>query len=424
MKSKKNDAQAELKILFVGIDWATQEHALCLINADGEQVEVLAQDPEDIANWIDSLGTRFPGHRVLIALEQSRGALMAALSGASQLELYPINPKQLANYRKAIVPSGAKDDPGDARLLARFLQFHYQELRRWQPDCPQTQKIAELSVLRRKLVDGRKRLVLQLGSSLVLYFPLIKTLLFGRTLHHALTLDLLLRWPTLEKLKRVHPKTLRLFLKNHGLKNKDQQKEFIESIRGAVALTKDKSLIEPRAMYVQSLVGQLKDLNLAIAEFDRELRQWSQSHPDYELFHSLPGAGDALTPRLIAAFGSDRDRYELAEEIQSYSGIAPISRKSGKSQGVFKRLDCPTFLRQTFHEFADQTLKWSRWANAFYRMKRAAGMKHHAAVRALAFKWIRILFRLWKTHTPYNEALYIQQLTLNNSPIIPFLKPE
>lgn len=416
--------QTPQKDLFVGIDWATKEHVLCLLTSQADEIEVLSHEPEAIAAWVESVKKRFPKHRVSIALEQSRGALIAALLEFKGLELYAINPKQLSRYRDAIVPSGAKDDPSDARLLARFLKHHQDQLRPFEADSPKTRKIAELSELRRKLVEERKRLVLRLGSTLDLYFPLVKKLLAGRTLFHDLSLDLIRRWPTLEKLKRAHPRTLRTFLKEHGLKNEEQQTTIIDAVKNAKALTKDKSLIEPRSLYVPALVEQIKSLNQAIAQFDRELQQEVTHHPDYDVFQSLPGAGAALVPRLIAAFGSDRERYQSAEEIQCYSGIGPITKKSGQSIGVFKRAACPKFLRQTFHEFADHTTKWSGWAKAFYKMKRAKGMKHHAAIRALAFKWIRILFRLWKTRTLYNETRYVQQLMKTNSPVIQFLEAQ
>lgn len=387
MKPKqKCDSSSFSAELFIGIDWADREHAVCVLTSRGECLdEVIAHEPEAIAAWVADLQQRFPGQRFHVALEQSRGALIHALMGFPELALYPINPKQLAYYREAVFPSGAKDDPADARLLARFLKHHRSQLRPWRPDSPQTRRIAELAELRRKLVEDRKRVLLQLTSSLKLYFPLILKL-SGRALYSDLVLDLLLRWPTLEDLRRVHPKTLRTFLKEHGLKNTDQQTEFINQVRAAVALSQDQSLIQPRARYVQVLARQIKDLNQGVASFDEELAQAAPLHPDEKLFRSLPGAGDALVPRLIAAFGSDRDRYESPEQIQAYSGIAPVTRRSGKTVQVVKRRACPKFLRQTFHEFADHARKWSRWSKAFYQMKRAAGVKHHAAVRALAYK--------------------------------------
>jgi transposase len=420
--SKQN---MEQPILFVGIDWADQEHVACLLDSNNQQqvIEEFKQDPAEIAKWVASLKERFPKHRLLIALEQSRGALMAGLAGFAELELYPINPRQLASYRDALFPSRGKNDPDDAMLLAKFLKEHQQQLRVWQPGDVQTQQIAEFVELRRKLVEERKQAVLRLKSSLKGYFPLLLEL-SRRDLHNELTLDIIRRWPTLQKLKGEHPKTLRKFLSEHGMKNKEQQTKFIDTVRAATPLTTNKALIDPQSMFAQALVGQLRVLNKSIGEFDEEIQKLSAQHPDEELFRSLPGAGDALVPRLIAAFGSDREKYTSAQQVQNYSGIAPITRQSGKSRHVNKRIACPKFLRQTFHEFADHARKWSPWSKAFYKMKRETGMKHNAAVRALAYKWIRILFRLWQNKELYSEEKYMNQLIKTNSPIIQFLKTQ
>ena len=281
--------------------------------------------------------------------------------------------------------------------------------------------MAHLAELRRKLVDQRKSLGMRLSSTLKLYFPIIVTL-FGKSLTSDLILSLLRRWPSLAELKRPHPKTLRTFFAEHGVRNAERQTEWINAIRSATPLTKDAALIEPHALFVQSLTRQIEELNRAIAEFDDALERTAAEHPDESLFRALPGAGDALVPRLIAAFGSDRDRYASAENLQSYSGIAPITRRSGQVCSVTRRHACPKFLRQTFHEFADHARQWSSWSKAFYAMKRATGMKHHAILRALAFKWLRIIFRLWKTRATYSEAQYVNHLRQKNSPLIQYLE--
>ena len=412
------------KVLVIGIDWADQEHVCCLVSSaadDDGVVETIEHEPKAIAQWVDGLKDRFPEHRVLVALEQSRGAVIAALAEYRELELYPINPRQLSSYRDSIFPSGTKNDPGDARLLAEFLQHHQNKLSRWQPDTVETRRIAGLCELRRKLVDARKSLVLQLTSSLKVYFPLARKLT-SRVLYHTLVLDLLRRWPTLGRLKRARPDTLRTFLHEHDLRNQTQQTKFIDDVRAAVPLTTDQALIEPQAKYVQALVAQIRDLNRSIAEFEKELQKATAVHPDQAIFRALPGAGDALVPRLIAAFGSDRNAYEDAKNMQCKSGIAPVTRQSGNSRLVLKRKACPKFLRQTFHEFAGHASKHSRWAKAFYEMKRDGGFKHNAAVRALAYKWIRIIYRLWNTNTLYDEPQYIQQLISKNSPVVKFLQ--
>lgn len=407
--------------VIIGIDWADEQHLVQLIEPGGRTSgRTLAQDPDEIAQWIQELRQRFPGCTLAIALEQSRGALMSALLGFEGLEVYPINPKQLAKYREALDPSGAKSDPRDAELLARFLLHHRDQLRVWRPDAPETRRLARLAELRRQFVEDRKRLTQRLTSTLKLFFPLIVKL-FGQNLHGPLVLELLARWATLKDLKRAHPNTLRTFFAAHAVRRESKQTELIQAIRAASHLTEDAATIEPLALAAKALARQLGELNQAIDQFDEELQRAVALHPDQAIFQSLPGAGDVLVPRLIAAFGSDRTRYESAEQIQTYSGIAPVTKTSGKSRVIVRRHACPKFLRQTFHEFANCARQWSSWSKAYYALKRAAGMKHHAAVRALAFKWIRILFRLWKTRTIYSEAAYLQHLKQHHSPLIKFL---
>src|SRR5438445_1016256 len=141
-------------------------------------------------------------------------------------------------------------------------------------------------------------------------------------------------------------------------------------------------------------------------------------HPDQALFDSFPGAGPVCAPRLSAAFGTDRSRWQSATEVQSHSGIAPVTERSGKALWVHHRLACPKFVKQTFHEFADQSIRFSQWARAYYDQQRGRGNDHHAALRALAYKWIRILFRCWKDRKPYDEATYIEALRRHASPLI------
>jgi transposase len=409
--------------VFIGLDWGDRQHALCVLWPDGSREQVvLEHTPEAIASFIADIKRRANDQRILIALEQSQGALFNALVGFEGLELYPINPKQLARYRESVYPSGAKTDPKDAELLAEFLKNHQQKLARFTAADEDTRRLDEMSRLRRKLVDDRKTLFQKLQSTLKLYFPQLLAWC-SATPQNGMFLAILRRWPSLKELSREHPKTLRKFLAEHGLKDAEAQSAWIKTVREATPLTEDQCLIGPRATYAQSLARQIAELNKSIAEFEKELEQATATHPDSALFRSLPGAGAIVTPRLIAAFGSDRSRYDSAEELQKKSGIAPITKKSGQSWLVFSRIACPKYLRQTFHEFAEYARRFSDWSGAFYRMKRSLGMSHHAAVRALAYKWIRIIFRMWQTRTPYSEAMYMEQLQSRNSPLLAYLTP-
>ena len=122
-------------------------------------------------------------------------------------------------------------------------------------------------------------------------------------------------------------------------------------------------------------------------------------------------------------FGTDRQRFQTAEELQTLSGVAPVTKRSGKTHLIHRRWACPKFLLQTFHEFAHCSCKKSIWAKAFYLYQRSRGKGHHAALRALAFKWIRILFRCWQTSTPYSEDRYLQALRRQQVPLLAFLPP-
>jgi Transposase IS116/IS110/IS902 family len=124
-----------------------------------------------------------------------------------------------------------------------------------------------------------------------------------------------------------------------------------------------------------------------------------------------------MAPRLLAAFGSQRDRYCCAAELQTYSGIAPVTERSGKRKWVHFRWACPKFLRQSFHEWAGHSIAQSVWARAYYQQQRGRGSDHHAAVRALAFKWIRILFRCWRDRVAYDENKYLAALAKRGSPL-------
>jgi transposase len=194
------------------------------------------------------------------------------------------------------------------------------------------------------------------------------------------------------------------------------------SRRGWTPWTRDRAQLEPTALYLQAIVPQLAALNQAIERFEQRIEQVFAQHQDAPLFRSLPGAGPALAPRLLVALGSDRKRFASAAEVQAYSGIAPITQRSGKSCQVRRRYACPKFLRQTFHEFADQARKWSGWSKAYYRHLRQRGQCHQAALRALAFKWIRILYPLWIHRTPYDEQRYQNQLRAKNVPYLHLLE--
>lgn len=167
------------------------------------------------------------------------------------------------------------------------------------------------------------------------------------------------------------------------------------------------------------------ELSKGIQTLEDLIQTYMETHQDASLFTALPGAGPALAPRLLTAFGSDRERFDNADQIAAMSGIAPVTQQSGKSRHVVRRLACSNHLRQTFHEFALSARIWCPWSKAYYLSQRSGGMKHNAAmIRKLAHRWIRILFQVWKRQKPYDPGKYLRSILQKNPKIKSFFEPE
>ena len=403
---------------FIGLDWADAKHEVCLQAAGTEQREFrsLEHSPEEINAWVQTLRTRFNGQPVAVCLELTKGPIVSALRHYDFLGLFPVNPLTVAKYREAFTPSRAKDDPTDAELQVEILLKHRDRLMPLSPQSPTMRALVQLVEHRRRLVGDKVRLTNRLTSALKNYFPHV--LRWFQDKDTAIFCDFLSRWPTLKAAQLARRTTLESFFRAHHVHSADVITTRIEAIKSAVALTTDEGVITPNALLVQALVAQLRVTLQVIADFDNAIAQRAQEHPDFSLFDALPGAGAVFAPRLLAAFGEQRERYASAEERQKYAGIAPVTERSGKKTWVHWRLQCPKFLRQTFVEWAAESTRHSFWAQVYYQQQRAKGKAHQAAVRALAFKWIRILSRCWQDRTPYDESVYLQALNRRSAPLL------
>jgi len=401
----------------VGIDWADQKHAWCLQAAGTTQRESgeVEHTPEAVEAWVGQLCQRFGNRPIAVAVEQVKGALVFMLSKYELLHLFPVAPAMSASMRDALYPSGAKDDPRDAELLLDLLMKHRDKLRRLAPDSEATRRVQNLVEERRNLVDEKTAQTNRLTNHLKIYFP--QMLGWFDRLDTELVCALLERWPTLEELQKVPPARLRTFFRKHRCRDQELIERRMVGIQQAIPATRDKAVIEAKSAVVKVSAQLIRSLARGIADLDRKIEEAAAAHPDFFIFESLPGAGAALAPRLLVAFGSQRERYANAEEVQAYTGIAPVTERSGKKKWVHFRWACPKFLRQTFHEWAGHSIAHSQWARNYYQQQRERGKGHHAAVRGLAFKWIRIVFRCWKDEVVYDESRYLAALAKRNSPL-------
>jgi len=399
---------------FVAMDWGDEQHAVALRVAGQSQTEhtILEQQPEALSQWVAGLRQRFAGGRIAVILEQKRGALLYALQPHEHLVLYPINPQMSAHFRQAFYPSGAKSDPLDAGLQLDILLHHRDRLTAWHPDEAITRQLSLLVEARRRFVADQVRLTNRLREALKSYFPQALDLV-GKDLASPMACAFLQRWPSLAAVQRVKPAVLRKFYYAHHSRSEELIAQRLQLQAQAQPLTTDTAIIAAQSLLVQSLAQTLAPLQGVLAHYEQQIAQLFAAHADCALWDSFPGAGAALGPRLAVAWGTQRERFAQAQAMASYSGIAPVKEASGKQVWIHHRWACPKFLRQTFHEAAKGSLKLCTWALCYYQMQTQQGKGHHATLRALAFKWQRIMWRCWQDHTAYDDAKYVESLRRN-----------
>jgi len=392
----------------VGIDWADRKHDMCVVLGDGSvgELSVVPHTPKALQQWADELHRRVGGQPVAVCVEQSRCPLINALEQFEFLTMYPVNPHAMSSFRDAFSVSGAKDDRGDAALLARMFLCGQDRLKPLTRETDQTRMLQAMAEGRRKLVDKRTALVNELTALLKSYYPLALEIC-GANLHSALALDLLEKYPTLEKLRAARPSVLERFFYAHHVRRRESIDQRLTAVRDAKPLTLNAAIIQPAQMHLAALRGQLREITKSIASYDHALAQNLENHPDAFIFKSLPGAGPINAVRLLVAFGTCRVRWPHAQALQNYSGVAPVQRCSGNSKSVQKRRSVPDFVHQTFYEFAGSSIRYCTWARDYYHRQRKQGRSHASTLRKLAFKWIRIIWRMWHNGEAYDEQRYL-----------------
>ena len=402
----------------IGIDWADQKHDICLWSDASEDLEysVISNKVDILVTWIQSIHQRFPDQKIAIALEQKRGPLIYFLMKYDFIILYPINPATVAKYRRAFQPSRAKDDPVDAQILVELLLKHQDKFQPWTPERSDIRALQRLVELRRTLVQDKVRLTNRLTAYLKNYYP--QVLEWFKEKDTIVFCDFLKQWPSLSLAQSESEENFLEFFRSHNSHYKKTNQRRIEAIQSAQALTDDIAIVEPMQQMVLAVIGQLHPLLESIKAFEQRIDELFSRQADVDIFRSFPGAGPNLAPRLLVALGEERSRYPQTQDLLQYSGIAPVTERSGKKNWVHWRWSCPKFMRQTFVEWAGQSCKFSFWAKAFYDYQRRQGKTHQMAIRALAFKWIRILFRCWQNRVPYDEAKYLMALKKKGSPLV------
>ncbi|MFT5839740.1 MAG: hypothetical protein ACI9UT_002247 [Flavobacteriales bacterium] len=402
---------------FVGLDWADKKHDICVqTQGNDERVfEVIKHSPESVDEWVNALHKLVKGE-IAIAVELNKGPIVYALQKYSFVTVYPIHGLTLARYRQAMFPSGAKDDPSDAELALDMMLNYPKKVTALKPSSEHTRTLALLVEQRRLLVDDKRRHANRLINALKQYYT--QPLEWFSHRNTELFCKFLIRFPDLNVLKRVRTSSVAKLLNSCGGRGTVKTPERVASIKAAVPLTNDMSLIVPYQTFVVSLSKQMLVLIYNIRAYDQQIEKLFNEMEDAHIFNSLPGTGPCLAPRLMAALGEDKSRFNSAQEIQNYAGLSPVTERSGQKDWVHWRWQCAKFVRQSFIEWAAKSVGQSYWAGLYYAQQKAKGNSHQAAVRSLAYKWVRILFRCWKKGVAYDESKYLKALKDRNSPLL------
>lgn len=388
-----------------GIDWsdAALEYELC-----GPDGSILAQgavkpDVEGMAELFGKLEAHAPAGEIGIAIETTHGPWVQALLDRGYV-VYPVNPKTADHFRKAMSASGDKSDKIDKHVLAVFVRSCHRELRPLKPDDPAIIALRLACEDRLRLVEERTAKLNELTGALKTYYPAALGL-FG-DLDSRISLSFLADYPMQNQMQALEARHFKNWLRKHKYNHSERIAEMIAVLTRPV-LPVEIHLQEAKAGRIVYLAKSVLELNEQITRRDEQIGGKFATLPEADWISSLPCAGKVLGPALLACVGRDVNRFANVNEARSLMGTAPVTKRSGKSSPVvYMRRACWKFARRTLQLFAEQTRRYCAWAKEVYARQRASGHGHHAALRALAHKWLKIILAMQRSGQRYDESRF------------------
>lgn len=396
---------------FAGFDWASDHHDIVIVDAHGAKVADFRIE-HTTAGWKD-WQLKIAGYPKLgVAIETSFGSAVQRLL-ESAVRVYPVNPMSAKRYRERKAPSGNKTDRDDAWALADALRT---DGHAWRELSPQDPIIEELRILCRDevaLIEERTALICQLRQALHEYYPAALDAFDDWTSSNAWSF--IERFPNAEALLKAGKRQWDKFLHSHKLYRAQTYEKRIAIFEKAGEWKVGPGMLKAKSLYAVAKARQLRTLQTQLGEYRARIEALFASHPDSGLFGSLPGAGPKLAPRLLSEIGSDRGLYEEAQGLQCMAGTAPVSYQSGKIHKVHLRRACNRALRHSMHLFADKSREQSNWASTYYQSLRERGKSHAQALRCLGQRWLKIIWKMWQTHKPYDAELHMRNQLAHGS---------
>jgi transposase len=390
-------------LFFVGIDWAAESHAVCVMDQAGKVVARFTIDhsADGIATLIRRLAKYAAAEDVPTAIERPNGRLVDLLLQAGH-PVVPVSPNAIKTWREGEVLSGAKSDAADAEVIAEYLRLRQHRLRVAAPYSDATVAARTVVRTRTDLVEQRVAATNQLSALLDAHWPGAKTIFAN--VESPISLAFLTRYPTPASAQHLGEKRLSAFLAKQGYSGRRHPAVLLARLRDAPAGSTDTAITTALADAVSALVGVLTALNIAIKNLDHSVAARLEEHPDGKIFASLPRSGQVNAAQMLAEWGDCRQAYDAPDSIAALAGCTPVTKSSGKHKAVHFRWACNKRFRQAMTTFADNSRHESPWAAHIYNQARTAGKDHPHAVRVLARAWIRVIWRCWHDNVPYDPA--------------------
>jgi transposase len=388
-------------LYFVGIDWASDKHDVCVIDGTGtiKARFVIEHSADGLAELVRQLRRFSQPESLPIAIERPSGLLIDTLVEAGFL-VVPIHPNALKATRPRYSAALGKSDPGDAYILADVLRTDGHRFRPLRTPSDETKALRVAVRTRDDLVATRVQLANQLRSLLESFWP--GAAVIFADVDSPISLDFLRAYPTPASAVRLGERRLDRFLKRCGYSGRRSPAELLERLRSAPFGLAGELESETKGQLVLSLVSVLRPLLAQIRELDGLLAAHLAQHPDGEILQSFPRTGTVNAAQILAELGDDRLRFTSEEQLAAEAGVAPVTHTSGKHRSVTARFACNKRLRRALTTRADNSRHGHPWAAAIYRNARSRGCDHPHAVRVLARAWLRILWRCWQDRTPYD----------------------
>lgn len=393
----------EIVPVYVGLDWAAETHAVCVIDHAGKQLVGFTVDhsAEGITLLIRRLARHGDPADVQVGIERPNGRLVDLLLEAGH-PVVPVSPNAIKTWREGEVVSGAKSDAGDAAVIAEYLRLRNHRLRPVTPYSPQTKALRTVVRSRDDMVHMRVAATNQLDALLDAHWPGAKAI-FADT-QSPISLAFLHRYPTAVAAAGLGENRLTAFTTKQGYSGRRPAAELLARLRHAPSGTIDPVVSTAAGDAVTACVEVLMALNTAIKKLDKSVAARLGEHPDSKIFTSLPRSGQINAAQVLAEWGDVKQAYDCPDAVAALAGVTPVTKASGRQHAVHFRWACNKRFRVALTTFADNSRHDSQWAADIYDRARARGHDHPHAIRILARAWIRVIYRCWNEGTPYDPT--------------------